>query len=116
MRFSSSSPNKLLTKFIHQNDCESKTVKNSLKKKVSSNDFKKNYNNKKDSPYKIQNTVNYKSIKNISNKNIDDNIFSKSEELIDMMNKGEDLIERTKSMLRYLIILNDKIKELKEKK
>ena len=116
MRFSSSSPNKFVNKFTHQYDCKSKTVKNSLKKKVSSNDFKKNYNNKKDSPYKTQNTVNYKSIKNISNKNNDDNICSKSEELIDMMNKGEDLIERTKSMLHYLIILNDKIKELKEKK
>ena len=115
IRFSSS-PSKLFPQFIHQYNCKPKTIKNSLKKKGSSNDFKKNYNNSKDSPYNTQITINYTSIKNKSNKNNSDNICSKSEEFIDMMNKGEDMIERTKSILRYLIILNDKIKELKEKK
>ena len=115
-RCSSSSPNKLLTQFIHQYDCKSKTIKNSLKKKGNSNNFKKIYNSNKDSPYSAQNSINYKNIKNKSNSNNYDNVCSKSEELIDMMNKGEDLIERTKNLLSYLIILSDKIKELKEKK
>ena len=116
MRFSSSSPNKLLTKFIHRYDYKSKTIKNSLKKKDICNNFIKIYNNNKDFPYSAQSTLNYKSTKNKSNKNNDDNVCSKSEELIDMMSKGEDLIERTKKVLRYLVILNDKIKELKGKK
>jgi hypothetical protein len=86
-----------------------------LKKKCNSYNFNKIYNYNKDSPYSAQSTINYKNIKNKYNNNIYDNACSQSEELINMMKKGEDLIKRTKNLLSYLIILSDKIKELKEK-
>ena len=73
------------------------------------------------SPYSAQNTINYKIIENKvdNNNNINNNIDNndvKSKELIYMMNKGEDLLKRTKKLLGYYIILTDQIKELTEKK
>ena len=118
MKFFSSSPNKILTQYMHRCDSKSKTIKKSMKKK-SCGKFK-NINNS--SPYSAQNTINYKRIENkvdSNNNNINDNIDkdgAKSKELIYMMNKGEDLLKRTKKLLGYYIILTDQIKELTEKK
>jgi len=118
MKFFSSSPNKILTQYMHRCDSKSKTIKKSMKKK-SCGKFK-NINNS--SPYSAQNTINYKRIENkvdSNNNNINDNIDNdgaKSKELIYMMNKGEDLLKRTKKLLGYYIILTDQIKELTEKK
>lgn len=114
MKFFPSSPNKILTQYIHRCDSKSKTIKKPLKKKSSGkfNNICNNYNN---SPYSAQNTINYKRIENKADSNNDDN-GGKSKELIYMMNKGEDLLKRTKKLLGYYIILTDKIKELTEKK
>ena len=121
MKFFSSSPNKILTQYMHRCDSKSKTIKKSMKKK-SCGKFKNLYNNYNGSPYSAQNTINYKRIENkvdSNNNNINDNIDkdgAKSKELIYMMNKGEDLLKRTKKLLGYYIILTDQIKELTEKK
>jgi len=121
MKFFSSSPNKILTQYMHRCDSKSKTIKKSMKKK-SCGKFKNIYNNYNSSPYSAQNTINYKRIENkvdSNNNNINDNIDNdgaKSKELIYMMNKGEDLLKRTKKLLGYYIILTDQIKELTEKK
>ena len=116
MKFFSSSPNKILTQYIHHCDSKSKTFKKPLKNKSCSK-FKNIYNNHNNSPYSAQNTINYKRIKNkVDNNNNDNDNGGKSKELIYMMNKGNDLIKRTKKLLGYFIILNDQIKELTEKK
>ena len=120
MKFFTSSPNKILTQYMHRCDSKSKTFKKSMKKK-SCGKFKNIYNNYNSSPYSAQNTINYKIIENKvdNNNNINNNIDNndvKSKELIYMMNKGEDLLKRTKKLLGYYIILTDQIKELTEKK
>ena len=76
--------------------------------------FKHIYNNYNISPYSAQNTINYKRIENKVDSNNNNDV--KSKELIYMMNKGEDLLKRTKKLLGYYIILTDQIKELTEKK
>ena len=84
-------------------------------KPKSSSKFKNIYNNNNNSPYSAQNTINYKRIENKIDKNNNDN-GGKSKELIHMMNKGDDLLKRTKKLLGYYIILADQIKELTENK
>jgi len=114
MKFFSSSPDKILTQYIHRCDSKSKSIKKPLKPKSSSK-FKNIYNNNNNSPYSAQNTINYKRIENKIDKNNNDN-GGKSKELIYMMNKGDDLLKRTKKLLGYYIILADQIKELTENK
>ena len=98
MRALSYSPNKILAQFLYQyesNNC--KTAKNTYRKNL-------NYNIKSTSPSSAQNRVNNKRIqKMINNK--------RSKDLDYIINKGEDLKNRMKTILNNYISLSYEIKK-----
>ena len=100
MRLFSYSPNKILSNFL---DSNTKISKNTLRKNTNSN-YIINYNINTKSPLSAQNRVNNKNIKNIINN-------SRSKDLIFIINKGEDLKQRTRNLLNNYIKLSYQLKE-----
>ena len=95
MRAFSYSPNKILAQFLCQYESNCKTTKNT---------FRKNINIKSTSPSSAQNRVNNKRFQKM-NKN------RRSKDLDYIINKGEDLKNRMKTLLNNYISLSYEIKK-----
>ena len=104
MRLFSYSPNRILSNILYNCDSNSKISKNTLRKN-NNNNYIINYNINTKSPSSAQNRV-------INNKKIKNNINnSKSKDLSYIINKGEDLKQRTRNLLNNYIKLSYQLKE-----
>ena len=101
MRLFSYSPNKILSNFLYNCDSKSKISKNTLRK---NNNYIINYNINTKSPSSAQNRVNNKNIKNFNNN-------SRTKDLSYIINKGEDLKQRTRNLLNNYIKLSYQLTE-----
>ena len=101
MRLFSYSPNKILSNFLYNCDSKSKISKNTLRK---NNNYIINYNINTKSPSSAQNRVNNKNIQNIYNN-------SRTKDLSYIINKGEDLKQRTRNLLNNYIKLSYQLTE-----
>ena len=96
LRAMSYSPNKILTQFLYQYESNCKTGKNT---------FRKNINIKSTSPSSAQNRINNKRMKNMIKNN------QRSKDLDYIINKGENLKKRMKTLLNNYITLSYEIKK-----
>ena len=109
LRLLSYSPNKILTQYLYHQQCDSnsRTTKNSVKKNINKN-FNAIFNINSHSPSNSQNRASHKKMKNKINYTVNNSI---SKELKYIMNKGDDLIKRSKNLLNNYIMLSYQIKE-----
>ena len=106
MRPFSYSPNKIISNFLYNCDSNSKISKNTLRKN-NYNNYIINYNINSKSPSSDQNRVNNMNIKNMNN-------IIRSKDLTYIINKGEDLKNRTRNLLNNYIELSYQLKEKSE--